>query len=347
MCAVSTSSYFLPSKIAAVWFGEKEKATATSIAVSFGLAGISLGYFLPTSMVKNRPTVAGIGRDLGNYLLATAVQACLTFILIVMTVKDSPKTPPTYHELFKYKMTEKAKKESLTRKRIKTVVLEKKEPCGEGTSFIRSPSTTIFKNKTRKDHNGYKALLKNMKFHKILHLHGIIFGLESLFLMTLNEMLIPRFPGYEFKIGLMGSVGPVFSLLSSFSIGVLIDRTHAFKRISIATTALTSLLAGVLTLCYYLKFSFYTLFFTYIAISIVSSTYYTTAFHHCAVLTYPISEARSGVLLIWVAQLYNIIFARIASFILFRISAQVLLITTLCLYSLTFFISLILDDKRQ
>ena len=334
LCAVSTSAYlFLPSKIAAVWFGEKERATATSIAVSSDGLGLALSYFVPTSIVKNRPNLEAIGDDIGILLLIAAVQASVSFLFICVSVEDQPLTPPSYSE---------------SQKRIRS----KFSNCIElnEISSRDSPDMNLqFSGFTRQPNvggiSGYKLLLKNINFHTILNIHGILFGIESVFLISLNELLITKFPGYEREIGWMASIGLLLSIPTTFLLGILIDRTRAFKRVTVATTGLCSVFTGLLVLFFYRNASFYVLSITYLAIVATFSTYYTTAFDHCAELTYPVSEAKSGVILMWVAQVYSLILEQLASWTLLYVGPDEVLYSVLALYCVIFMLSFFVKDK--
>jgi len=306
LCAIATSAFlFLPSKIAATWFGEKERATAIAIAVSADSFGMALGYFLPTSIVKNKSSLEEVGADIGTLLLSSAVEASVIFIIICITIKDQPQTPPNYSE---------SKKLSIN---------------AQSHSAI----------------SGYKILLRNKHFLTILNIHGILFSIESIFLVALNELLIGKFPGYERQIGIMASVGLILSIPTSFLVGILLDRTHTFKRVTLVTTGLCSLLTALLSILFYINVRFYFLFATYLAIVAVSCTYYTTAFDHCAELTYPISEAQSGVLLLWIAQVYSLIFEQSGSWVLLYIGAEELLFCVLGLYIIIFILSFFLKNR--
>ena len=307
-CAVSTSVFmFLPSKVAAVWFGENERAKATSIAISADSLGLALGYFLPTSIVRNRPSLEDVGSDIGIFLLVSTIESIIIFLFICISMKDRPLTPPSYSESIK------------ARRNIDT----------------QSHGVTT----------GYKTLLRNIHFHTILNIHGVLFGIESVFLVALNEMLIGDFPGYEREIGIMGSVGLLLSIPTSFFVGTLLDRTHAFKRITIGTTGLCSVLTALLSFLFYVNAPFYALFATYLAIVAVYCTYFITACNHCAELTYPVSEAQSGVVLLWIGQVYGLILAQSASWILFYIGHKELLFCVLGLYFTCFVLSFCVKDR--
>ena len=121
------------------------------------------------------------------------------------------------------------------------------------------------------------------------------FGLQTVLLITVNEILIPKFPGYEKTIGLMVSLGFVGSIFCNIFIGKLLDQTYAFKRITIATTGLSCLLSAVYSSLFHIGSSFYSLFVIYILLVGVFTTYSTVSFEHVVELTYPISEAFIGI----------------------------------------------------
>ena len=92
---------FLPSKVAAVWFGEEERATAISIAVASDSLGLALGYILPPLIVENKRNLKQVGNELGTLLFITAVQSLATLIFVCISVKDAPPTLPSYSEWLK------------------------------------------------------------------------------------------------------------------------------------------------------------------------------------------------------------------------------------------------------
>ena len=326
LCSISTSAFlFLPSKIAAVWFGEKERATATSIAIAADSLGMALSYILPTYTVRNSLNVANIGADLGTFLLISAIQGFLTFAVVCLTVRDQPLMAPSSSESRKHSENNGSS--------LLLVVNGSSDEAVPQMHFI--PQKMV----------GYKQLLKNRHFHTVLNIHGIIDGIESALLISLNEILIGRFPSYEHEIGWMGSIGLILSIPTNCIIGAILDRTRAFKRITIVTTGLCCIFSAAFSALSYFNASFYLLFVTYLAIVATYSTYYTTAFDHCAELTYPISEAKSGVVLLWVAQVYSLLFEQLASWLLYFVGHEEFLFCLSILFIITLLLSFIVKDK--
>ena len=192
----------------------------------------------------------------------------------------------------------------------------------------------------------YKSLMRNRSFHIVLHLRGILYGTESIWLVFLNKIPIKRFPGYEVDIGAMGAVGYIACGFSNFFVGILLDRTAAFKKITIITTALGFLLGILFTALFNFLNNFISLYFVYVAIAAVYTSYSTTSFHHSVELTYPVSVAKSGVLLQLSGQLYSLVLPAIAGRILVSFGSAVLVYCILALYLVSLLLSLAVADKR-
>ena len=287
--------------------------------------------------MENKQNLTQVGNELGTYLLISAVQALAAFIIACIAVKDAPPTPPSYSEWKKtlglYRLLEQDE-----------IGSEQDNSSDDDKESIYSPSADKAEIEPDHEFTDYKTVLTNPYFVMILCIGSVIFALESMLMITLNEILIPKFPGNEKKVGLMVSSGLFVSMLSNIFIGKLLDQTRAFKLISIATTGLSCLLSAAYSLLFHFGSSFYSLFAMHILLVGVFTTYYTTSLQHSAEMTYPISEARSGVLLLWFSQIYTLLFGEAASVILHYTGPTVLLLCVTMVFSLLFFISLFLKD---
>ena len=291
--------------------------------------------------MENKQNLTQVSNELGTYLLISAVQALATFIFVCITVKDAPPTPPSHREWLKNVKWLQKMDETNNEPFAKNV--DDRE--NESSPFLHRPEIT--EKTPYHEKSDYKELLKNPQFVLILTLNSMTFGLQTVLLITVNEILIPSFPGYEKKIGLMVSMGFVGSILCNIFIGKLLDQTRAFKWITVATTGLSCLLSAAFSLSFHYGTSFYTLFVTYILLVGVFTTYPTVSFEHVVELTYPISEAKSGALLIWTVLVYELCCGESASLILHYIGAKMLLLCITALFILMFVISLFLRDKEH
>ncbi len=176
-------------------------------------------------------------------------------------------------------------------------------------------------------------------------MHGLLFATERIWLIVLNEILIPRFQGHEVVIGSMGMAGLIASMFSNVLIGTVLDRTNAYRITTLVTTSSSFLLVGLFATLFQLTNSFIAFYIIYVFVVIIFTTYYTTSFEHCAEVTYPISEADSGVTLLWFGQLYGLILAQFASLINHHFSSTWVVYYLVALYFLAFILSLAVKNK--
>ncbi|XP_015795427.1 uncharacterized MFS-type transporter C09D4.1 [Tetranychus urticae] len=84
----------LPPRIAAVWFGEREVSTATSIGVFGNQLGVCFGFFLPP-LIVTAVTAQGIAYELTFVVYGTAAFTGLLFIAVLVFFEDKPEKPPS------------------------------------------------------------------------------------------------------------------------------------------------------------------------------------------------------------------------------------------------------------
>ena len=87
---------FVPPSLAAIWFGDKERATASALGVLMNMLGVAIGFLMGGTMVPNSTDHDGVVRDgMFKTLLIQAIFCTLMVILCLFLVKDTPKTPPS------------------------------------------------------------------------------------------------------------------------------------------------------------------------------------------------------------------------------------------------------------
>lgn len=84
----------VPPRLAALWFGEKEVSTATSIGVFGNQLGICAGFFLPPIIVAGT-SVKEVEYGLGLIFYGCTVYMAVLFVLILMFFDDAPPSPPS------------------------------------------------------------------------------------------------------------------------------------------------------------------------------------------------------------------------------------------------------------
>lgn len=84
----------VPPRLAAVWFGENEISTATSIGVFGNQLGICASFFLPPWIVRST-SISGIEEELRLIFYGSALFMLVLFALIVLLFDNQPPSPPS------------------------------------------------------------------------------------------------------------------------------------------------------------------------------------------------------------------------------------------------------------
>ncbi|KAF6202371.1 hypothetical protein GE061_004770 [Apolygus lucorum] len=86
---------YLPSRLAALWFGADEISTACSLGVVGNQIGVALGFVLPPMIIKMNADkeVTRSQINLINYIVAASCVLC--HVLLLVCLKEEPKIPPS------------------------------------------------------------------------------------------------------------------------------------------------------------------------------------------------------------------------------------------------------------
>ncbi|MFH4976006.1 hypothetical protein AB6A40_002715 [Gnathostoma spinigerum] len=98
---VGSSQVFIlgiPSRLAAVWFGSRQVATACAAGVFGNQIGIAVGFLIPPLIVTNGDT-GTIARGLRTLFIGSAVVNSVIFVLILSFFSKQPKQPPSKAQL--------------------------------------------------------------------------------------------------------------------------------------------------------------------------------------------------------------------------------------------------------
>eukprot|EP00794_Sanderia_malayensis_P009019 gene9019-9983_t len=86
---------FIPPKLAAVWFGENERATASSIGVLLNMFGIAGGFLLGMMVPNSKNIEIDVHDGMVNQLVVQAIVCTILVVCAVLFIKDAPPTPPS------------------------------------------------------------------------------------------------------------------------------------------------------------------------------------------------------------------------------------------------------------
>lgn len=332
---------FVPPTLAAVWFSDNERAKATSIGVQANMFGIAVGFLMGGLLVPNTKDYDGVIKD--RLYITLLFQAILCSILVLVSIvflKESPRRPPSMSQYLKRKSRvnkingnsiienhnarftdqmisyniamdtqysnfedfQKAMKSLSNEKRKQSTVLDLK---------LNQSNTQRFLYSARK-------LFRNISFHLILQAFSLFSAPFLAISVNINHWCTLKFPGNEQNIGIMGFVGIICGIIGMPIAGVIIDKTHRYKLLSVILLSgcAVTLLAFTLVLLY--SNSFPLLFVIFCLNGLVSYPFMPVALEYAADITYPIAESSSSSIMFGFANLFGLIVMYLVSFILER-----------------------------
>jgi len=335
-CALSISGYmFLPPKLGQNWFGENEQGRVNGICIGFDMVATALGFFHSTQVIHNRSDPNKTKSDIKTLVLQQLIAAGVAMVITCVFSQSKPKSPPSAKEEKRLE-EEKVNETSVTAKALLQ---------GEKNDFEIDIKMEATNNKAE-FWKYIKILLKHKDFLLIIHIASITLAVEILFEMILNDILIEKFPGKEKAIGMVGFVAIVLGFFSNISVGYVIDKTKAYKKITNITyiIALLCLIAWTLLLQFY--HSFILLGASFCLFVFINTSYYVTSTTHMVVVTNPIPPGSSSMILLIVTAFYGTVISFAGSFLLKHTNALLVNISILLLMSLAFIMTLFLRKDK-
>ena len=85
------------AKIAAIWFGDHERALATTITSIASVMGVMFGFVFPVFFVQDSDSddIPKAKNLVWNYILVQSITITVLTIPILLLVKNEPPTPPS------------------------------------------------------------------------------------------------------------------------------------------------------------------------------------------------------------------------------------------------------------
>ncbi|XP_074091785.1 choline/ethanolamine transporter FLVCR2 [Macrotis lagotis] len=194
ICAVAQVFILgMPSRIAAVWFSEREVSTACSLAVFGNQVGIALGFLIPPILVPNINDQDELAHHISILFYITAGVASLLFILVFFIFKEKPKYPPSHAQYLSYSME------------------KQKSACLD----------TIGR------------LMKNSNFVLLLISYGLNVGAFYALSTLLNRMVTLNYPGEELNAGRIGLTIVITGMAGAMISGIWLDKTKTYKQTTV------------------------------------------------------------------------------------------------------------------
>eukprot|EP00112_Aurelia_sp_Birch-Aquarium-sp1_P002323 Seg1254.8 transcript_id=Seg1254.8/GoldUCD/mRNA.D3Y31 product="Feline leukemia virus subgroup C receptor-related protein 2" protein_id=Seg1254.8/GoldUCD/D3Y31 len=337
--------FFLPPYIAAVWFGEHERATASSIGMLMSIAGIAGGFLMGAVVVPNSKDYDHkVKNGMLELLISQAGISAILAIVSIVVVKDAPPTPPSRSQSLHYEQGNGPNESTSSYKELpgndfdSNIEEEQREtidvassssydesdrtPLLNGKSDINPLSATFSGDEAPEQQEAkndtatrgvpdfkesLKQVLKNKQFLILLQAYGINFGVFTSCSTVLNQMVIARHPTKGNAIGYMGFAAVLCGMVSIFLSGIILDKKKIYRGYSIGIFASSAIMILAYTLLLLYRVDFYLLFISFALFGLVSYPYTIVGLEHAAEITYPIREGTTSGLLIILGGIYGII----------------------------------------
>ena len=260
----------LAPEISAVWFGKSEHAISTSIGIIVGNSGAAIGFLQPALLIKNvdaEKNLDYIGEKLRELIYSQAALCIVLLLLVLLLFRDRPKHPPSLSQAIRH--------------------------GPGGITFA------VFK-------AHYKTLLKDKNYHFC----GNSYALSSVLLVVvpifLNQIISWKFPHHDATIGWMGFGGILAGILGSVFFGIILDKTHAFKVLSLILAGGSVILWIGFTECLAQWHNLALTISLFVACLFLFVPFGPVLVDMMAEMTYPIPESTSYVVPITAGRLYSI-----------------------------------------
>jgi MFS family permease len=207
--------------LASNWFGEKERATATTLATFFSILGSAAIFGIG-------PWLAGNESETGMMILlgGEAALACVLLVLFVAIFRDKPPTPPSYRHHHNHHITssdetvpvspsvndEESDTEINTEHHVKLVTPMQVAKPLESNSFFKD----------------FWLIIKNFHFIMLLISYSVGYGVVQSFVTLLDQIIVPM--GYTVKDGSIFGVAVVLAgMIGAVVMGIIADYTKRYK----------------------------------------------------------------------------------------------------------------------
>ena len=260
----------VPPKLAAVWFGEHERATATSIGVVMNLFGVGVGFIQPTSIVGDSDDMNIVHHGMYLLLSSQAWFSLATLFVAYLLVDEKPPMPPSKGEA------------------------------------LRDQVSGVYEHYTVG--KSMKILFKSKDFILTSQAYGLFFGILTAVTTLLNQATKSQYAYVsDFRIGMMGFVGTMVGIFSSLCVGILIDRFPKYKEIAVVISiSLVLSLAGFSLFLFHFQ-NFSVLFLLFCLFNLALIPFLGSGLAQIAEITYPISEELSSTIPLVLGNFYGFV----------------------------------------
>ena len=260
----------VPPELATTWFGEHERAIATSIGVLMCYVGVAVGFLQPTLMVPNSDNLQHVKEGIERLLWWQAVFCSATLVSVVLLVKNKPKTPPSLSQ------------------EVRDVKL-----ADSRDTFLSS----------------IKILVKDVNFGITAQSYGIMFGLLTVISTLLNQLVKSNFTSMpDSKIGLMGFVATIVGMAGILLFGLWIEKYQLYKITAIFVYSVGTVCLVAFSVAILSASSYAVVFVSFCIFNLVAVPYTSFGLEQIAEITYPMSEFTSCTIAMTAGNAYGLLF---------------------------------------
>nr|CAD7592823.1 unnamed protein product [Timema genevievae] len=267
-------------RMAAVWFGPDQVATACSIGVFGNQFGVALGFLVVPLIIKNHDTLLDIGSDLSFMFYTLAGITSIVFIIVLIFFRNKPPLPPSLGQ-------------ALQRATARE---------GHKNDFLGS----------------IKRLLCNSNYTIHLVAYGINVGMYNTVCTLLGQLIEIRFQNTEDWEQFAGRIGLLIVLVGtagSMVFGFILDKTHKYKETTLAVYILTVL--GMVGFSFSLASeSRLLVYITAVLLGFFMGGYMPVGFEVGSELTYPEPEGTATGMLFIPPSILGVVFTLLYSWLI-------------------------------
>lgn len=260
----------VPPELATTWFGEHERAIATSIGVLMCYVGVAVGFLQPTLMVPDAKDLLLVKEGIHNLLKSQAIFCSFTLVVVVLLVKNRPSTPPSLSQ-----------------------ELRDTKQVSQQTSFLAS----------------IKLLAKDFNFNLTAQAYGIMFGLLTVISTLLNQLVKANFKTLpDSQIGIMGFVATLIGMVGILLFGFWIEAYQLYRATAVFVYLVSTVCLVGFGISVMYTTSYAMVFASFCVFNLVAVPYTSFGLEQIAEITYPISEFTTCTLAMTAGNAYGLLF---------------------------------------
>nr|CAI5840952.1 unnamed protein product [Callosobruchus analis] len=271
VAASQTVIICIPPKIAATWFKHSELSTTCSLGTMGSQLGCAIGFVLPPIIVQDSEDPAVLGHGFKILCWSLTVAMVPVTAAVIWYFPDQPPLPPS----------------------------------------IAQAQLRVNKDKTEFKSSDFFQSIKQLFLNKgfLIHMcaYGINIGVFSAIGTLLSQFILQYFEGAHEDAGRMGFVMVITGMIGMVLFGILLDKTHWYKEV----TLFIYLFSSVSIICLMYSLEGRSKILTYISCAIVgifTNAYMPVGFELAIELTFPSEESTTTSMLLMMTQILGVIF---------------------------------------